>query len=133
VGVYASERAPAEIGRQHIAIGVVAVVLQSDDEPFGVMGTPVQSGTTHDGHHLVPTADADRLWRTGMGDKIVGHVLLARVPPDSLITTPLADDLSSTEEGRCSIHKGSAPIEGISDEAVHVEGRLGRVAWFQQA
>ena len=48
------------------------------------------------------------------------------------MTTPLADDLSSTEEGRCPIPTGRAPIEGISDDAVHVEGRMVRVASFQQ-
>lgn len=98
VGVHDRKRAPAQIGCDHIAIGVCAGLFQSDDEPFGVMGTHIQTGTAYDSHHLLPTAAADLLGCPGRGDKIVGDVLLALVHSHALITAQRADDLDPTKE-----------------------------------
>jgi hypothetical protein len=129
----ASERAPAAIGRQHSAIGGFAVVLQREDAPCGVMGTPGQSRTAHAGRQLISTTEADLRWCPGRGGDIVGHVRRALGPPDALSTTPLANDLDPTAAERGPSPTGRAPIEGLSDAAVHVEGRRVRVAVCQQA
>jgi len=79
------EGAPAEVGRDQIALGVFAFIFQRHDEPFGVMGTYLQTATAHDRYHLVPATDADSQWRTGMRGTRVGDVLFTLVQPHLLM------------------------------------------------
>ena len=123
------ERAPSQVRGNQIAIGLFAFIFDRHDEPFGFVGTDVQSRTADQGDDPCTPTDADGVRGPGMGGKIVCHRLLAFMHADFLIAADLRDDLHATEQRRGPIDKGRRAIEGIRRDTVTLKAGCWVLNW----
>ena len=118
------ERAPAQVGGDQRARGLLARVWQRHDASLGFVGTALSPGTADDGAALCTPTDADGVGRPGMGGTIVGNGLVALVHADVLIAASLREHLSATARHRSAIATRRGPREGICGDTVPSQGGM---------